>query len=105
MVNEITDEQFKNEVINCKTPVVVDFWAPWCGPCKMLGPVFEKVSSELKTVKFLKINVDEQQTWAQEFGVMSIPTMLLFKDGEEVGRAVGALSESQLKTKLKEVFK
>lgn len=101
MVKEITDAEFEEEVIKSDKPVIVDFWAPWCGPCKMIAPVFEKLSKELTDVKFVKVNVDDNQNSAQEFGVMSIPTLVMVKNGEEAGRVVGALSETQLKDRIK----
>lgn len=100
MVKEIADDKFEEEVLKSDQPVAVDFWAPWCGPCKILGPVFEKVSNDTTGVKFVKMNVDDNQKYAQEYGVMSIPTILFMKGGEEVDRAVGAVSEDQLKEKV-----
>lgn len=86
----IKDADFKDKVLSSSTPSLVDFWAPWCGPCKLAEPVLEELSSQLGgKVNFFKVNVDEEQTHAGELGVMSIPTTILFKDGKEVGRQVG----------------
>lgn len=86
----LTDDTFQNEVLEAKEPVLVDFWAPWCGPCKMIGPIIEEISGEYQgKAKVCKLNVDEHNKYAGEFGVMSIPTMLVFKDGKEVKRLVG----------------
>lgn len=86
----ITKENFENEVLQSKEPVLVDFWASWCGPCKALAPILEEVDAELAgTVKIAKINIDEEEELASQFRVMSIPTLLLFKNGEVVNKSVG----------------
>lgn len=93
----VTDQTFVNEVEGQGT-VVVDFWAPWCGPCKMLAPILEELSSELgDEVKIAKVNVDENPESAARFGVMSIPTMIFFKDGQPVDKVVGLNSKENLK--------
>lgn len=85
---KITDETFKNEISDGL--VLVDFWAPWCGPCKMIAPVLEEISEEMgDQVKIAKLNVDDNQVTTAEYGVMSIPTLLLFKDGEVVEKVIG----------------
>lgn len=87
---EVTDSTFENEVIKADKPVLVDFWAPWCGPCRMVAPVLEEISTETDSVKIVKVNVDENQQYAGQLGVLNIPTMILFKDGEAVDKIVGA---------------
>lgn len=98
MASEFTDATFQAEVLESDKPVLVDFWAPWCGPCKMLGPVIEKLAGELAdTVTIGKLNVDDNPGVAQQFGVMSIPTLILFKDGKEVAKTMGFQPEPALK--------
>ncbi|RPJ44720.1 MAG: thioredoxin [Candidatus Latescibacterota bacterium] len=101
----ITDEQFEQEVIRSDTPVVVDFWAPWCAPCRMIAPTLESLSKEMDgKVRFVKINVDENPVQASKFGVQGIPTLLFFRGGELIDTAVGAYPEPMLREKLGEVF-
>lgn len=88
-VLEITAENFEEEVLNSKVPVLVDFWATWCGPCQMQGPVIEQAAEEFPKIKVGKLNVDEQGELSQKYGVMSIPTLILFKDGQAAKKAVG----------------
>lgn len=91
------NNNFKDEVTNTNGLTIVDFWAPWCGPCKMFGPIFESVSSIKNDVKFCKLNVDEDsENISKEYGVMSIPTVILFKDGKEINRNIGFMDEDSL---------
>nr|WP_239986710.1 thioredoxin [Fastidiosibacter lacustris] len=93
----ITDHQFDAEVINSERPVLVDFWAPWCGPCKMIAPVLDQIAEHYgDKLKVVKINVDDNQEVPAKFGVRGIPTLMVFKDGENVETKVGAVQKSQL---------
>ena len=97
MALEITKENFEQVVLNSDKPVLVDFWATWCGPCKMMGPVIDQLSEELAgKVVVGKINVDEQQELAARYGVMSIPTVVLFRGGKEDKRSVGFMPKAKL---------
>lgn len=101
MVKELDASSFKKEVLQHKGFVLVDFWAAWCGPCKMIAPVLEKLAPTYdKKVTFAKLNVDDFSDVAQEYGVMSIPCLIIFKDGEEVDRIVGYGGEAPLRDKL-----
>lgn len=92
----VTDANFKNEVESTGT-VLVDFWAPWCGPCKMIAPVLEELDKEINSLKIAKVNVDDNPESASRFGVMSIPTLILFKNGQPVDKVVGFQSKDALK--------
>jgi len=93
----LTDQNFETEVLQSRIPVLVDFWAPWCGPCQMMGPVIEELAKEFEgKIKVGKINVDESPQTAAKFGIMSIPTVILFKEGKEVVRKVGFESKESL---------
>lgn len=96
-VTHVDDNSFESEVTQAETPVLVDFYAEWCGPCKMLGPIVEEVSADyVGKVKFVKVNVDNSPESAQKYGVRGIPTLIIFKQGEAVETKVGALTKSQL---------
>ena len=101
MVKEITDQEFEEEVIKSDIPVIVDFWAPWCGPCRMIAPITEKLADEYEgKLKFCKINVDEHTEKAREYNVMSIPLLLFFSNGTKVDESLGAVPEGQLRSKV-----
>ncbi len=94
----ITDESFEADVLNADGPVLVDFWAEWCGPCKMIGPALEEISEELgEQVTIAKLNIDDSPDAPTKYGVRGIPTMILFNNGEKVNEKVGAAPKSQLK--------
>lgn len=92
----VTEQNFKEEVLQSEKPVLVDFWATWCGPCKMLSPVVNEIAEEVDTIKVGKINVDEQPALARQFGIMSIPTLILFKNGEVAAQSVGVKPKAAL---------
>lgn len=97
----VTIDNFEQEVINSDVPVLVDFWAEWCGPCKMLLPVIEELAAEVNDAKICKVNVDEQPDLAARFRVMSIPTLIVFKNGQAVQTVVGVQSKQKLLDMLK----
>jgi len=101
-VIDVTDETFETEVLQSDRPVVVDFWAPWCGPCRMMAPVIESAAAALDgKVKFAKVNTDQNVDHAMNFGVRAIPTMIVFSDGKEADRIVGFVPQAELLSKLR----
>ncbi|MGI8403601.1 MAG: thioredoxin [Thermomicrobiales bacterium] len=97
----VTDSTFQQEVIESEKPVLVDFWAPWCGPCRMVGPVLEEIAAEDEArIKIVKINVDENQKYAGQLGVFNIPTMVLYKNGQPVDKIVGAQPKKSIQATL-----
>jgi thioredoxin 1 len=97
---DVTDASFQNEVIDADGPVLVDFWAPWCGPCRVVHPILEEISNERDDLRIVSINVDDNQQTAARYEILSIPTLLLFKDGEIAKRVIGALPKKRLEAEL-----
>ena len=104
-INEVTSGVFKSEVLESDIPVVVDFWAPWCSPCRMVAPVLEEISQKMNgKIKFVKLNTDENQKTAMDYQIMAIPSLLIFKDGQEVDRVVGFVPQEQLEADLNKII-
>ena len=103
-LNDVTDSNFQAEVIESETPVLVDFWAPWCGPCRVVGPVLEEIAAERDDLRIVKLNTDENPETAAAFQVLSIPTMILFKAGEPAKKIIGAYPKRKLEAELEPVL-
>lgn len=95
-IMHVSKDDFENEVLKSETPVLVDFFATWCGPCKMLSPVLEQVADETQKAKILKVDIDEGMEIAEKYGIMSVPTLILFKEGKEVTRELGFRQKKQI---------
>jgi thioredoxin 1 len=101
MSTAVTESTFEQEVLSSETPVLVDFWAEWCGPCHAVAPILDKIVEERAgELKLVKVNIDEEQALAERYGIASIPTMVLFKDGEPAAAAIGAQPKSAIETQL-----
>lgn len=100
-VMTITKDNFEAEVLKAEQPVLIDFWAAWCGPCKMMGPVIDQIAGENENVKVGKINIDEQQELAMKYGIMSIPTVVLFENGQPKETSVGLVPKESIEKMLK----
>ena len=99
-ITDVSDNNFQAEVLENDTPVLVDFWAPWCGPCRVVHPVLEEIDAERDDLRIVSINVDENQQTAAQYEVLSIPTMILFKDGAIAKKVVGAMPKRRLEAEL-----
>jgi thioredoxin 1 len=99
-INEVTDTTFQAEVLESETPVLVDFWAAWCGPCRVVAPILEEIASEREDLRIVKLDVDANQQTAAQFGILAIPTMVLFRNGAEAKRIQGALPKKRLEAEL-----
>lgn len=100
-----TDQNFEAEVLEEKGPVLVDFWAPWCGPCQSMGPIIEELAEEVKGIKIGKLNVDDNPVMAKKYNVMSIPTLIFFKEGKQTEQIMGLKSKEEIIEKIEEVTK
>lgn len=104
-VKQVSDASFEADVLKNDKPVLVDFWAPWCGPCRMLGPVIEELAGEYADkISIAKVNTDENVKTASQFGISGIPCMIFFKNGQEAGRLVGFMPKPQIEAKIKEII-
>ena len=99
-LSEVNDSNFQAEVIESETPVLVDFWAPWCGPCRVVAPILEEIAAEREDLRVVKLNIDDNLETAAKFDVLSIPTMILFRNGEAVKKVIGAYPKKKLEAQL-----
>ena len=100
MAGTVTDATFQAEVLESETPVLVDFWAPWCGPCRMVSPILEEIDAERDDVRVVKLNIDENMQTPIQYGVLAIPTMVLFRNGAEAARIQGAMPRKRIEAQL-----
>jgi thioredoxin len=103
-ITEVNDSNFQAEVLESDTPVLVDFWAPWCGPCRMVAPVLEEIAGQRDDLRIVKLNVDDNQQTAAAFEVLSIPTMILFKNGQVAKKIIGAYPKRKLEAELEPIL-
>jgi thioredoxin 1 len=103
-LSNVTDTSFQADVIESEQPVLVDFWAPWCGPCRVVAPVLEEIAGERQDLRIVKLNVDENQATAAKYEVLSIPTMILFKNGAVAKKVIGAYPKKRLEAELEPVL-
>ena len=99
-IKQVTDGDFQAEVLESEQPVLVDFWAPWCGPCRVVAPVLEEIAGERPELKLVKLNIDENQQTAMNYQILAIPTMVLFRNGQEAKRIQGAMPKKRLEAEL-----
>jgi thioredoxin 1 len=99
-ITDVTDTNFQAEVLESDTPVLVDFWAPWCGPCRIIAPSLEELNEEIDNFRVVKLNVDENQATAAKYEVISIPTLIVFKNGEPAKKIIGAMPKKRLEAEL-----
>ena len=99
-IDHVTDTNFQAEVLESEAPVLVDFWAPWCGPCRMVAPILEEMAAEREDLRIVKLNTDDNQETAIQYQVLAIPTMILFRNGQEVKRIQGALPKRKIESEL-----
>jgi thioredoxin 1 len=100
MAGTVTDATFQSEVLESETPVLVDFWAPWCGPCRMVSPILEEIDAERDDVRVVKLNIDENMQTPMQYGILAIPTMVLFRNGAEAARIQGAMPRKRIEAQL-----